>query len=112
MIDSILLNYLTEKLNVPVYMEKPPNPPQTYVLIDRTGSSKANHLPDATVAFQSYANTKYSAALLNEEVKTSIEKMVDELHEIRGVTLNGDYPFTDVQTKSYRYQAVYEIRYY
>lgn len=112
MIELILLNYLNEKLQVNVYTEKPSNPPPSYVLIDKTGSGKVNHLPDATVAFQSYADTKYNAALLNEEVKTAIEQMADELHEIRGVTLNGDYPFTDVQTKSYRYQAVYDIRYY
>lgn len=112
MIELILKYYLNEELFVPVFTEKQTNPPDRYVLIDKTGSGKTNHLPEATIAFQSYAKSKYEAALLNEEVKNTIEQMVNELHEIRGITLNGDYPFTDVTSKQYRYQAVYDIRYY
>ena len=105
-------NYLENKLNITVLLEKPNNPIDKYIVIDRTGSGETNHLPEATVAFQSYANTKYEAALLNESIKEAIKSSVDEMHEVRGITLNSDYPFTDTQSKQYRYQAVYDIRYY
>lgn len=112
MIEVVLLNYLEEKLSIPVFTEKPSEGiPKEYVILDRTGSSKTNHLPTVTIAFQSYADSKFQAALLNERVKLAIENLVS-LPEIRGITLNGDYPFPDVATKQYRYQAVYEIRYY
>ena len=112
MIDITILNHLEKELSVPVFMEKPSEDiPKQYVILDRTGSSKSNHLPTVTIAFQSYADSKYQAALLNERLKTAIENLVN-LPEIRGITLNGDYPFPDIATKQHRYQAVYEIRYY
>src|SRR5690625_6899957 len=55
--------------------------------------------------------TLYEAVVLNEEVKQAVESMI-ELDEIRGLNLNSDYNFTDLSTKEYRYQAVYDIRYY
>src|SRR5690625_1605817 len=111
MIELIVKNYLDEHLSVPVFTEKPPNALQRYVLIDKTGSAKSNHLPSATIAFQSYAESKYESALLNKQLKSVVEQMI-ELDEIRGLSLNNDYYFPDTTTKQYRYQAVFDIRYY
>jgi|SRR5690625_987195 len=112
MIDITILNYLEKELSVPVFMEKPSEDiPKEYVILDRTGSSKANHLLSATIAFQSYAESKYEAAKLNEELKSVVKKMV-ELDEVAGVKLNSDYNFTDTTTKEYRYQAVFDINHY
>lgn len=111
MIELIILNHLDKHLTVPTFTEKPSNAPKRYVVIDKTGSAKVNHLPSATIALQSYAESKYEAAILNNELKNAVEQMVN-LDEIRGLTLNGDYNFTDTTTKEYRYQAVYDIKYY
>ena len=110
MIEMIILNHLKNKLNEPVHLEKQ-NQQAPYVLFEKTSGGKSNHLPSATFAFQSYAESLYNAAELNERVKIAVESLV-ELDEIRGITLNSDYNFTDTTTKEYRYQAVYEIRYY
>lgn len=111
MIELIILNHLNDVLNVPVSLEKPRSEVGTYVVFEKTSSDKTNHLPSATFAFQSYAESLYNAAVLNERVKESVESLI-ELHEIRGLDLNSDYNFTDTTTKEYRYQAVYDIRYY
>lgn len=111
MIELITLDHLNRELSVPTFTEKPSDAPERYVLIDKIGSAKSNHLPSATIAFQSYAESKYQAALLNKELKEVVESMV-ELDEIRGLTLDNDYNFTDTTTKEYRYQAVFDIRYY
>lgn len=111
MIEITVLNYLKNNLSVPAYVEKPTNKPKRYVVLDKIGSSKENHLLSSTIAFQSYAESKYEAARLNEEVKEIVENMI-ELDEIAGVSLNSDYNFTDTTTKEYRYQAVYEIYHY
>src|SRR5690625_2461629 len=86
MIEIIVFNYLRSNLSVPVYVEKPTQKPQRYVVIDKIGSSKENHLLSSTIAFQSYAESKYQAALLNEQVKEAIENMI-VLDEIAGVSL-------------------------
>lgn len=107
----MILNYLTDHLSVPVFLEHQKNEPKRFVIFEKTSSSKNNYLPSATFAFQSYAESMYEAAKLNEEMKQVVENMI-ELDEISGIHLNSDYNFTDTETKQYRYQAVFDINHY
>ncbi len=111
MIEIIILNHLKSKLAESIHLEKPSPQTGSYVVLEKTSSGKSNHLPSATFAFQSYGKSLYKAAELNERVKIAVETLI-ELNEIRGLDLNSDYNFTDTTTKEYRYQAVYDIRYY
>lgn len=107
----MILNYLTDHLSVPAFLEHQKNEPKQFVIFEKTSSSKNNYLPSAMFAFQSYAESMYEAAKLNEEVKQVVENMI-ELDEISGIHLNSDYNFTDTETKQYRYQAVFDINHY
>lgn len=110
MIEKIVLDYLNRE--VPAYMEMPEVFPHLpFVLLQKTGSGKTNHISRAVFAVQSYGNTLLEAAELNERVKALMEQMV-ELDDICGVTLNSDYNFTDTAMKRYRYQAVFELTHY
>lgn len=111
MIEIIIKQYLDSHLSVPSFLEYPNDKPQRFVIFEKTSSGKSNHLPSSTFAFQSYAESMYESALLNEEVKEVVENMI-ELDEIRSIKLNSDYNFTDTTTKEYRYQAVFDIKYY
>ena len=111
MIELVILNHLKEGLDVPVFMEKPTNAPSEYVLFEKTGGGRNETMPSATFAFQSYSTSLFKAAVLNEAVKNEVDHLV-LLDEIRGITLNADYNFTDTTTKQYRYQAVYDIKHY
>ncbi len=111
MIEIIIKQYLDNRLSVPSFLEYPEIPPKRFVLFEKTSSGKNNHLPSSTIAFQSYAESMYEAAKLNEEVKEEVENMI-ELDEIRSIKLNSDYNFTDITTKEYRYQAVFDIKHY
>lgn len=110
MIELTVLNYLKSKLDVDVYMEIPANPPKTFVLLEKTGSSRTDLLNTATIAAQSYAGSLLEAAELNETVKEAIDDMI-ELDEISACRLNSDYNFTDITMEKYRYQCVYVITY-
>lgn len=111
MIEEVILNFLNKHLPVTAYLEKRPKMPERYVLFEKTGSSKRNYLTRATFAFQSYAESMYEAAKLNEELKGAAESLI-VLDEISKVSLNSDYNFTDTTTKEYRYQAVFDIGHY
>ena len=111
MVEIIIKNYLDSKLEEQVFLEKPSPGYGIYVVFEKVGSSKNNHLSSATFAFQSYANSLYRASELNERVKQAVESMI-ELDEIRGIKLNSDYNYTDTTTKEYRYQAVFDIKHY
>lgn len=111
MIEKIILDYLSSTLSVPAYMEVPRKAPESYVLIEKTGSSELNHIKEATLAVQSIAPTLYEAATLNETIKTAMDGSIS-LAAVTRARCNSDYNFTDTTTKSYRYQAVYDITYY
>lgn len=109
MIEQIILEYLSQKLQVPVSLED--EPLDSYVLISRTGGGEDDLINSGTIAIQSYGKRLYEAASLNEEVKEAMSK-IKELSSISRCKLNTDYNYTDTQTKKYRYQAVFDIVYY
>lgn len=109
MIEETIINYLKKTLDIPVSIERP-SKEKKFVLIDKTGSGEENKIKSATIAIQSYDETLYKAATLNEEVKVAMEGMSSETN-ISSVKLNTDYNFTDAETKEYRYQAVYDLVY-
>ena len=111
MIEKTILDFLQSELTEPVYLEKPETAPNRYILFERTGGGRPNSLPLSTFAFQSYAESLYEAASLNERLKTTVDNLIT-LNEIGSVRLNSDYNFTDTTTKKYRYQAVYDIYHY
>lgn len=111
MIETIIKQYLDDNLSVSNYLERPVKPPKRFILFQKTSSSKRNHILSSTFVFQSYAETMYEAAELNEEVKQAVENMI-ELNTIAGITFNSDYNFTDTTTKEYRYQSVFDILHY
>lgn len=114
MIEKTVYDYLSQALAISVCLEEPEQndpPRRTFVLIQKTGSSTENHITTATLAIQSYADSLYHAAELNETVKQAMLDMIT-LDTINMVTLVSDYEFTKVSTKQPRYQAVFEIVYY
>lgn len=114
MVELIVLNYLEDELTVPCAMQEPANKTpgnDRFVVLEKTGSSKTNHIYTATFAIQSYAPTLYEAAQLNEEVKSAMYDIIT-LDEITRVSLISDYAFTKESTKQPRYQAVFELTHY
>lgn len=112
MIETVIRNYLTSKLNIPVLLERPKDVPASYVIIEKTGSSTFNLLETSTFAIQSYAPSLYAAADLNNTIKGFMRCAADECPEISSAQLNSDYNYTDEETKEYRYQAVFDITHY
>lgn len=112
MIEKVLLDYLSEQLSVPVYMERPLDLPDQFVILERTSTSELNKIRSCMMACQSYdRNSLAGAAALNEEVVAAMDQAI-LLPSISRCKLNNAYNFTDTATKEYRYQAVYDITYY
>lgn len=111
MIETTVLNYL-KTMGAPCYAERPEKEPdKPYLVIEKTGSTLENHIASATIAIQSWAQTLYEAAGLNEEVKAMMEGIID-LPSISACRLSTDYNFTSTALKAYRYQAVFILTYY
>lgn len=112
MIESIILKWLKKELTpTPVYIEEPEEAGKDFVLFEKTSGKEDEGLNTVTFAFQSYGGSLFKAASLNERVKKSIKKLA-ETNGVIKAELNSDYNFTDLTTKRYRYQAVFDITYY
>lgn len=111
MIEAIIRDYLLELLDVLVYIDVPADPPENYVVIERTGGSETEHIRSATIAVQSYGPRKTAAAELHEQVLSLLPGIADGVR-VSACDLNAEYDYTDTQTKRYRYQAVFDLVYY
>ena len=108
MIETIVLDYLSSVLPEPCSLEVPERPPERFVVLEKTVSSRKNFIDTASFAVQSYGPSLFEAAELNERVKAAMDI---QLPDIFSSKLDSDYNFTDTATKKYRYQAVYNITY-
>ena len=110
MLEETIIFYLTGN-NINAYAEVPKDPPDEFVIIERTGGGRVNMIDNARIAIQSYATSLYAAAQLDETVKNL---MVDitALGSVCSCRLSASYNFTDPSTKRYRYQSIFDITYY
>lgn len=111
LIEIIVKNHVEGLLDCPVYMEYPEEAPDYFLILDRTGSSRENHIDSSMFLVQSYGPTKLGAALLNAKAKEAMDSLI-ELDRIVACKLSTDYPFPDTKRKRHRYQAVYDITHY
>jgi hypothetical protein len=111
MIEKIIQDFLRAKLDVPIYFERPPDTSGDFCVLEKTSSGRTNKINRATFAVQSYADSLYNAAKLNERVKVAMDTL-PELVDIGRTALNSDYNFTDTRKAGYRYQAVYDVTYF
>ena len=111
MIEITVRNKLEELLNVPVFLEQPIEKPSKYVLVERKGMGEENHLGGSLFIFQSYAESMYESASLNKALISEFKGLIS-LDEMVKIKLNTDYVFTDVTSKKYRYQAVFDVKHY
>lgn len=109
-IEKVVRQYLQDTLKVAAYNEKEAAMPETYVLIEKTGSGGADFIYTAQLAIQSYAPTMEETADLNERVKEAMQNVVS-LTNVSKCTLNSDYNDPDQNVKVHRYQAVFDLVY-
>lgn len=111
MVEKLVLDLLSDALEVSCYMEVPERRPERFVVIDKTGSRTEEHLFTSMVAVQSYGPSKLAAAQLSSKVVSAMKDLA-LLDEVCRCDLNSEYPFPDIGAKEYRYQAVFNIVHY
>lgn len=112
MIEVNIIDYLISKniADGEVYAEVPENPPDRYVVIQKTASGMEDRIESAMIAVQSISrDSLLDAIVLNESVKQAMLCMAETEDGIYSCTLNSDYNYTDAETKEYRYQAVFNL---
>ena len=113
MIETIVYEYLKRELApTKVYFSIPNNPPDSFIVIEKTGSREKNLINTSVIAIQSYGKDRLQdAADLNERVKRVMKRAI-ELKQISACKKNTDGNFPDLKYNRQRYQAIYEITHY
>ena len=109
-IEKKIYDYLKSNLSVHVGMERPQDPPESYVIIERVGGYESNFVSQATIAIKSIAPTLFRAASRDHDVVTAMRDFAT-VDNVSSCTLNADTNFTDTTTKEYRYQSTFIITY-
>lgn len=112
MIEILLKSFLEKETNTKTYLVLPDKKPDSFITLEKIGSSNINNLDSSIFAIQSWANSMYEAAKLNQQIKKLLQTQFMELENISKANINSDYNFTDTTTKKYRYQMVVEIFHY
>ena len=115
-IEKEILDHLVsediEGIKENIYCERPEEPPDEYVLIERTSGTSKDMVAQAMVAVQSISTQSlYRAMVMDEAIVSAMRGMADSAAGVYGCHLNSHYNFTNTQTKEYRYQAVFLINY-
>lgn len=111
MIESIVFDFMKSNLSVPVFMEYPTEQHTRFVVLRKADSSRDNMVDTAMFVADSYAETMYETAKLNEQVVAAFDSLTD-LENVSSSKRGGDYNAPDTQNKRYRYQAVCNVTYY
>lgn len=111
MIELIVKSFMESRLQVPLYLEYPENPPESFVILKKGDSVRENLLDSAMLVVDSYGPSLLAAAQLNEQVKIILDDLI-QLNIINNSQRGGDYPAFDTKNKRHRYKAVQNITHY
>lgn len=110
MIEKIILDYLLSETGIPCYMEIPPDAPEEFIILSRTGGGERDGLEYPMITADSYAQTMLRAAVINKAVIDAMRR-IPAGTDVSSCELNSAYNYTDTGEKRYRYRAVFDLVY-
>lgn len=110
-IEEFIILFLSGRLPVPVSGDVPSPVPASFVTVEKTGAGSSDRISSATVAVQSWAESRDAAAQLCAAVEASMEGLAAE-PEISRAALDTSYNFPDLARNKPRYQAVFSVTHY
>ncbi len=111
MIEIEVRSFFEDSLKIPVYMEFPSEKITRFVVLRKANTDRENLIDGAQFVAESYEESLFKAAELNELVKAKADELT-ELDTVVAVERGGDYPAFDHTNKRYRYQAIFNITHY
>lgn len=110
-IEEFVVLFLSGRLDAPVSGDIPSPLPERFVTVEQTASGWDDGIKSATLAVQSWAASRASAARLNRTVEEAMEEINAE-DEISLCVCSTSYNFPDTARRRPRYQAVFEITHF
>lgn len=96
------------ELHVPASTNVPPNRPESFITVGRTGGGGDQHTLQVTLAIQCWAPTRLKAALLAEQVRGLMLEEFPFAPPVCSVTITGDSDFP-LDEHTPRAQLVFDV---
>lgn len=110
LIEKTIRDYLHDKIqNIPIEVEEPTDESK-YIVFRVIDRGKEDLINAVTVEFFCYGKSKLEAAMLDEELRTAMENIV-ELDSIFSSKLGGGSDNYDEDLKIYRYRSYFNLSY-
>lgn len=110
LIEQTVLEYLQEALDMEeVYLEIPREIPETFVVFRVIDRGLSNQINEVTIELSSYADTKYNAAVLDNQVREAMTNIVS-LASI-SCRFGGGNDNPDTTLKLPRYRCYFNLYY-
>lgn len=109
-IEAFIIEWLSQRLSVPVSGSVPHPLPDRFVTVEKTGGRVSDHIPAARLRIQSWGTSRADAAALGAEAEAAVRSSV-QAPEISRAELSASYNDTDRQTEKPRSAATFEIIY-
>lgn len=110
-IESFIISALSEALEVPVSGNRPTPMPERFVTVEQTGSRERDHVRQATIVVESWAENREASAELNELAKAAMLAL-PALPEISSAACETDSNYPDLTTRKPRYRALFNVVYF
>lgn len=108
-IEAFIIKHLNEELGgVNAHGLVPPDKPDTFVVLERTGGSIENFLHHSMFVTDCYAKTLEQACILSEQVIAAMQRLPLK-GRVTNVSVNSAYNDTDTETHEYRYGVLFDI---
>lgn len=110
-VENFIILYLAGRLDVSVSGDVPSPVPGSFVTVEKTGAGRVDRISSATIAVQSWAESRDAAAQLCAAVEAAMESLTGE-PEISRCALDTSYNYPDLSRNKPRYQAVFSVTHY
>ena len=111
MIEQTVVDYLSGALTVAVGTQTPKGPPESYVVVERTGGGEKDGLQAAVLALRCTSPTLYGAIALCSLASRAMRMLPWSVENVSGSKIESMYNQTDTSTKEFRYTVVFRVYY-
>lgn len=108
-VEEFVIHILSSALDVPVAGNVPSSGTgENYVTVEQLSSRSKDRVYTASLAVQSWGESREKASEINEQVKNAMAEAA-ALDTVSRCALTNDYYYPDIETKHPRYQAVFDV---
>lgn len=108
-VEEFVIHILSSALDVPVAGNVPSSgTEENYVTVEQLSSRSSDRVYAASIAVQSWGESRERASEINEQVKNAMAEAA-ALDTVSRCALTNDYYYPDIETKHPRYQAVFDV---